>query len=398
VSFFDKVSADSKQIGFDYQDFVCLEYLMDMKQGETVGLEVLDDVHHGMVDGTKDLVQVKHSISDGGTLTNSDIDLWKTLSNWVNAAKEIKHKALKFTFYTNKKPTSEGGIVNNLISKPVCVDTILQELSLLKAKLDEAELGKTQGASPNPIHKYVIHLSSCSADELKDVLLNIEFVFDDSEIVARLRKKIEYFAVPEAISEKVLHQVIGAYKVKKFELIKGRNRLNIDYLAFRTEFQFDRIVRLAGDREVNFSRYHNFKNINNIDPIDGVFSHQLADIGIDGAEITDFAIQYAATTMFIQDLISKGEFTDSENTVFESEVLQGWKSVFRQSYIEAIVDDPSHNRIAKACLYKTAEQSVSVSNSNVSKELVEGKSIEMSDRCKIGWRNDWQDKYKVGPQ
>jgi len=153
VSFFDKVSADSKQIGFDYQDFVCLEYLMDMKQGETVGLEVLDDVHHERIDGTNDLVQVKHSIAEGGTLTNSDIDLWKTLSNWIYATKEIKNKPLRFTFYTNKKPTNEAGIVQHLISKPIQLNNVFNYLSSLKEKLEKAELSKSKDSNANPIKK-----------------------------------------------------------------------------------------------------------------------------------------------------------------------------------------------------------------------------------------------------
>lgn len=83
--FFEKVAADKSQLGFDYQDLVCLEYLVDIKPGETVGLEVFDDVHHGRIDGGKALIQVKHSVNDGAALTNKDIDLWKTLHHWSKA-------------------------------------------------------------------------------------------------------------------------------------------------------------------------------------------------------------------------------------------------------------------------------------------------------------------------
>jgi len=225
-------------------------------------------------------------------------------------------------------------------------------------------------------------------------LTNIDFAFDYSEIISRLRKKIEYFAIPVTHSEQVLHEIIGVFKVKKYELIKGGKQLNIDYQTFRTTFQFDRIMLLAGDRELDFGRYNTFKNINNIDPKDGVFSKQLADIGIEEDEITDLAIQYAATSIFLQNLISEGEFTDSENTTLESEMHQGWNNVFRQNYIQPIVDEPHHNTIARTCLYQTIAQPVNVSNSPVSKGVVEGKSIEMSDKCKIGWRKDWKNKYK----
>lgn len=394
MSFFEKVSADSKQIGFDYQDLICLEYLIDMKQGEVVGLEVLDDVHHERIDGSKFLVQVKHSISDGGTLTNSDIDIWKTLSNWVNASQELAGKSLKFTFYTNKKPTSDAGIIQNLTSKPPKLKKILNNLSEIKAKLDAAELKKKKGSSINPIKQYVDHLYSSSEDDLEHILTNIDFVFDCNNIISRLRNKIEYFAVPEIRSEQVLYEILGVFKVKKFELIKDRKRLNIDYQTFRNTFQFDRIIRLAGEREIDFGRYHAFKNINIIDPKDGLFSKMLADIGIEEDEITDFAIQYAASSMFIQTLISEGEFTDSENTTFEQEMLQGWKNIFRLNYLQSFDDEVGHSTLAKSCLYKTIDQSVTVSKSSVAKGLIEGRTIELSDKNKLGWRKDWKDKYK----
>lgn len=394
MNYFESVSADSKQIGFDYQDLVCLEYLIDMKQGETVGLEVLDDVHHERIDGSNYLVQVKHSISENGTLINSDLDLWKTLSNWVNASKELTGKELKFTFYTNKKPTSEAGIIKNLISNPTKIDEILQNLPSLKEKLDAAELKKEKGSSTNPIKKYVDHLNLCSDTELRNVFANINFVFDYDRIISRLRRKLEYFAIPKSHSEQVLYEVLGVFKVKKFELIKDRERLNIDYETFRNSFQFDRIMRLAGDRKIDFGRYHSFRNINKIDPKDGLFSKMLADIGIDGDEITDFAIQYAASSMFIQTLILDGEFTDSENTTFESEMIQGWKNIFRQNYLQTFADEDGHALLAKSCLYKTIDQSITVSNSSVAKGLIEGKSIELSDKNKLGWRQDWKKKYK----
>ncbi len=107
--FFEKVAADKTQLGFDYQDLVCLEYLIDMKPGETVGLEVFDDVHHERICGGNALIQVKHSINDSSTLTNRDIDLWKTLHNWSKALEELGPSGVEFIFFTNKKKTKQIG-------------------------------------------------------------------------------------------------------------------------------------------------------------------------------------------------------------------------------------------------------------------------------------------------
>ncbi|TOA43376.1 hypothetical protein CGK27_23790, partial [Vibrio parahaemolyticus] len=116
----------------------------------------------------------------------------------------------------------------------------------------------------------------------------------------RLRRKIEYFSIDNSKSLDVVYQLIGVYRKKKYELIKGGNKLNIDFDTFRKEFQFDRVIKLSQDRKVDFSSYHGFKNINNINPKDGVFAKQLEDINIDGDDIVEYAMEYAATSMFIQ--------------------------------------------------------------------------------------------------
>jgi len=90
--FFEKIAADKSQLGFDYQDLVCLEYLIDMRQGESVGLEVLDDVHHERIHGDNVLIQVKHSVNESESLTNRDLDLWKTLYNWAEALQHLPGK------------------------------------------------------------------------------------------------------------------------------------------------------------------------------------------------------------------------------------------------------------------------------------------------------------------
>ena len=96
--FFEQISSDKSQLGFDYQDLVCMEYLIDLRQGESIGLEVFDDVHHAKVSGVRSLVQVKHSVNDGSNLTNSDIDLWKTLHHWSVALEQPDVGEVEFIF------------------------------------------------------------------------------------------------------------------------------------------------------------------------------------------------------------------------------------------------------------------------------------------------------------
>lgn len=84
----EKTAADKSSLGFEYQDLVLVDILISLKPGEQIGLEVFDDVHTESISDELNLIQVKHSLS-GGNITERDIDLWKTLYNWLNSLPEL---------------------------------------------------------------------------------------------------------------------------------------------------------------------------------------------------------------------------------------------------------------------------------------------------------------------
>ena len=81
----DITSADSKQIGFDYQYLYFIVKLLQLSPGEEVGYEELDDVHTISFREQKTyFYQLKHTImktTDGqqSNLTLFSEDLWLSL-------------------------------------------------------------------------------------------------------------------------------------------------------------------------------------------------------------------------------------------------------------------------------------------------------------------------------
>tara|TARA_R110001599_G_scaffold336565_1_gene554365 strand:- start:4422 stop:5624 length:1203 start_codon:yes stop_codon:yes gene_type:complete len=393
-SFFEKVAADKTQLGFDYQDLVCLEYLIDLKPGESVGLEVFDDLHHERVSGTKALVQVKHSVSDGSALTNRDIDLWKTLHNWSNALDELSTVDIEFIFFTNKKKTSQSGVVQLLDNAKLDLTALVKVISNIKVDIDTKEKTKDDGATENPIKKHVDHIHALSEAKKTKLFGKISIIFSPENIFDRLTQKIEYFGISTDDALDVVRLLNGVFREQKYKLIKSDKKVEIDYETFRNDFQFNRIISISSDRKVDFSRYHHFKNVNDIDPKDGLFAKQLADIDIPQNEITEYAVEYAATNMFIQELIVGGRFSETENQSIDEEVYSAWKSRHKQLYNKSGIDsEADHKQVARDCLYKTEDASVQAANSSLSRPMVSGKSIELSDKCRIGWRKDWYDLY-----
>jgi len=393
-SFFDDISADKSQLGFEYQDLVCLEFLIEMKPGEVIGLEVFDDVHHDRISGSKVLIQVKHSVSDNSSVTNRDSDLWKTIYNWSVAIDKLDTDDIEFVFYTNKRQTTYKGFVKEISENPIDYKALESEIMLIKSDIELKESKKAPTENENPIKKYVDYISNLSHLELKRLFSKITFIYSVDSIIERLIKKVEYFSISNSESTEVVDQLIGVFKKRKYELIKSGKKMSIDYSTFRKDFQFDRIIKISQDRKIDFSRYNQFKNVNTIDPKDGLFAMQLKDIDISPQEITEHAIEYAATSMFIQKLIIDGKFSESENSTLDDEVYAGWRSLHRQIYNLLETDsEVAIKRSARDCLYKIENVTVQVSNSFLVRGMVLGKGLELSDKCRIGWRSDWQELY-----
>ncbi|WP_194206711.1 hypothetical protein [Superficieibacter sp. 1612_C1] len=117
----DKVAADKTSLGFEFQDLVYIEKLIELRLGQTLGLELYDDIHVETIaedSSIKDLIliQVKHSVNPGN-ITERDIDLWKTLYNWLKLVPDLPScRTLTFQLYTNKNINNQPFV--NLLKSP----------------------------------------------------------------------------------------------------------------------------------------------------------------------------------------------------------------------------------------------------------------------------------------
>jgi len=268
---------------------------------------------------------------------------------------------------------------------------IFMAINDIKSDLDSKEKEKAVGAAENPIKRYVDYIYGLNETKKKELFSKIRLIFSTEDIFSRLARKIEFFSISEDQALDVLHHLIGVLGEKKYNLVKSNKKVTIDYDTFRKEFQFDRIIKISQDRKVDFSRYYEFKNINSIDPKNGMFAKQLADIDVSAEDITEHALEYAATNMFIQKLIVAGEFSETENRAINEEVFHGWKSLHDSLYDRDDIDTNSeHYRVARNCVRSLGSMPVAVANSSLPRAMVAGKGIELSDICRIGWRKDWK--------
>lgn len=169
----DVTSADTKQLGFEYQYLYFIVRLLQLRSGCEVGYEALDDIHviSGGTDETQ-YIQVKHTteLSADGTpanLTMLSEDLWKTLSNWsklisdpaeqrdsIDSQKQFLQNS-SFIFATNRN-TCQNRVSEliDAVKRNACTGTNAKKASLFEISMQTTDFVEKYNANPHHSHTF----------------------------------------------------------------------------------------------------------------------------------------------------------------------------------------------------------------------------------------------------
>lgn len=383
-----KTDDEKKSIGFFYQDYVALKYLITLNEGETLGIEVYDDIHHETIYGNKTLIQVKHSINCENYLTNKDIDLWKTLYNWSNMYESLDDENISFYFYTNKLLTQENGIVKLLAAENKNIEEIRKEIDLIENQHENKE---------SKLYKYIHHIHSLNSEKIKKIINNFQFVLDDSQIIHEIKNLLKHMAVPENKIDDVFHSILGSFTDYKYNQIKQTKKVQISYELFRKTLSFDRTIQLSRNIGINFNQFFKFKSAYPNDIKKNISYNQLKDLGFDIKFIIEYCNHMAKTEAFLQHMIDEGELANSEYEDIHSIGESEWRVHHSINYLgnnfSAI--DQQHIDLAQKLYIKLITNCmINIDNSSLPRDMVIGTLIKLSDVPRIGWLQNWEDLYK----
>ncbi|WP_196062122.1 MULTISPECIES: hypothetical protein [unclassified Serratia (in: enterobacteria)] len=387
MDIFDKTSADKKSIGFFYQDYVALKYLLELKPGESIGIEVFDDIHLENISGDKILIQVKHTIDYTNNLTNKDGDLWKTLYNWSEAIKVINDRAVSLIFYTNKALTQRDGIVQLLAQSQKDIEKIKKEVKIIK----ESYKGKS-----DELYKHLTAIDSLTNLQAEKLFKSITFIHSDLEIIEQIKTLLQMFSIPENKIDDTFHSISGALAEYKYKLIKNNNKVIISYDDFRKKTGADRIIQISRNCINNFDQYYNFESAYPTDLDKRTSYKQLQDINFNSNNAVQFINYMAKTDAFFQSLINDGELTKKELELIYQKVFSEWQVKHALEYLGSdysVICD-SHIDIATALYKELIKCNICIENNDLPREMVMGSFLKLSDKPDIGWLQHWESLYK----
>jgi polyhydroxyalkanoate synthesis regulator phasin len=397
----EKTAAESKSIGFDYQYYFFLWKLLSLGTGESVGLEVKDDVHTELDSDKRIYYQVKHTIetkADGtaANLTESDIDLWKTLSNWAlvttdkHDQRDKKHEQLKFLEATsfvlasNKASSSKNAITKSIVELQEGTCTLLEALKAIRKLATTTKSDKLRG--------HIRTVLGLDDQVLEAFLSRINFELDEMDIIQKCKDAIKADKIPEQKIASVFEKLDSAIRSDNFIDIKNGQKILISFDDFYRKYR--RHYDLARNGALTISEYVGVLP----EKLDAqTFIKQLIEINdVEQDDIEELARLTCFKLKFqnnIDTWVQAGELTEDEVARFKKDGVDQWHNTHKRNFRRDPENESLHNDAALRVLDALRERKLSISEQALDTDISNGSFYELSDKPLIGWRNDWE-KYK----
>jgi hypothetical protein len=403
--FINHTSAAHVQAGFEFQFYVFFFLLLKMgSEFKSIEYETDDDIVVIKGDDKKVLIQAKNAILNQSgnvvNLTNRDTDLWHTISNWMKQYEYSTDSDFflerEFFIYTSKSIES-----NDFYKKMTDFKNEEITITILDSELDDL----ISNTIDNNILDGMNRLKSIDIDKRKQFYKRFEIksVIDTSII----QKIVDILIYDKNLPENKIPQV---YASLHSELIddgfvktcrRDKIKLTTDeiYKKLRRSFnrQFDRTLSI--DRQVD--------NLLPGDLLNHTFINQLIDIDYifpnDEDDIRKLHIKRIGSENKL--LKSRLEDHDIDKTDLENielNCLAKWDAVFGSS-ARNIRRKESNGMIANeedlknqgfACFEQINNYQLQLDTVQFDLEMTQGYFYTMSNEPRIGWRYDWERKYK----
>jgi hypothetical protein len=392
----ERHTAGAQSLGFDYQLYYFVLLALELKQGQKIGFEVKDDIHIDKEDKTI-LFQAKHTINENQNLTTLDVDLWKTLSNWIEFIKADKNflKKHSFILVTNKNE-GDNEFINTLSSFKAN-----QDIDIVLSKLKELE-NRTKDKT---IKKYINNIASLNKKSLVKFLQNTTIETNTDDIIKRVKSIIlDQIRGEERFVQSIYEKLISNIQETKYLDIKDKNKFEISREDFDKKF---RRCFYDAYKEKPLPK-RNFPVLLPENLEDQIFVQQLLDIG----DIQRGSADIQKYTMLILKALNHFSYWVDENFVlpsemndFESNSILIWANKFKSQYrqIERQITNGTLiielegeiKNLGVQLIDFLREQDLSIQDfPALDREFSNGYFYALSDSLKIGWHYDWENKYK----
>lgn len=206
-----------KQLGFEYQKLVALEYCLNAKNGEYVYIECFGDVQYGT-----ESIEVKHHEGESN-LTSNSVDVWKTLKNLVVEYEKLKSND-KFILHTTQNVPS---------------DSIFHNWSQLTKTIKYKKLNDHSiSATSKPFKDVIFDTKTISKTDFLEILDKFVIYSGEPKVdekLTQLKEHSTFKLIPDSLRSSAIG-VLQQWIIEK--AIDDSNKWVINITDFNSDLQF----------------------------------------------------------------------------------------------------------------------------------------------------------------
>lgn len=402
-TFTEKTNAIDKSIAFDFQFFYFLDAVLNIKIGESVGLEVKDDVHTQLNSDKQILIQLKHTIQKTSSglpiaLSELDIDLWKTISNWAQIISDASDGrgtvdkqilfAQKTIFLLASNKSENGG--NSFIEELNAYHIDNHRYQQVKDKLTDLEK-KTDNQT---IKKYFKNVQSLNDEVLKIFMLHVKFELNEDDVINRIKDSILGKVISAHRVDEVFTKLHSNLHKDNFLAAKAGQPIIISFKDFNSRYS-----KIFDDVRTKKLVRHQFSFVPPANLNNQTFIRQLLEIGDFKHEDSDSIIRYTTEKVMLENHLTRwvadGLLTTDDVDQMYEETKAVWHTRFRQAYRFADGMNAEEKRTkALAMIDDLRWHALSVDLNPLETRLSNGVFYYLSDLPTIGWDHEWDKKFK----
>ena len=404
-------NAMPSQIGTFYQYYYFIKQCLRLRKGDVVGFERFDDVDL-ITPEENGYYQLKHTTRKGTNgyknMSPKDADFWKTLHVWIdlinnsgpNISEFINHSC--FILVTNKR-LDDNGLINDIKdfqNSRVEFSQILEKINNMITESEKKSQEKTSKDGKQPKEgDYVKWMREAKNFTQLDMLfkntdfeeISIQDIQSEIYDILKNEKFVCASNVDNCFSE-LLGEMVKDWVAKGSEGGK--------YLSYTSESFCQRFHAIFG--KYRLAKLNFIRTITKFDDNlkDSTFIHQLLDIDDIRPDDEDFIHDYIICMLDFRknysDFDKNHDITYEDEQALEKDVIRLWGEQHRQGRHKL----PSEDEMAAArrVLGKVRDIRLQLRKEKLDQYFSNGCFYSYSDIPKIGWLQNWAEKYSKDGQ
>ena len=388
--------ATGQMLGYLYQVRLALLLLLesDFSDGQ-ISIEKIDDIAFEESGTSKEKIQAKHHITKQGNLSDTSIDLWRTLNVWIDSIDSIlQHNTKLIMITTSKAP--KGSASSFLVGDDSAERNVEQAFSILQ------NIANTHAAETNK--KYYDTFQKIDACLMRKMINQI-YILPGSTNIENLREKLLLYirsTSRPSYEEHLCDRLEGWWFDQAIKYLMSDEVMFISQKEVRTFIADIRDEYSADNLPIDID-ISNMIDENSLSKDEKIFIEQLKLIGVSQGRISKALSDYYKAFTQRSSWVRNNLLYIGELDKYEERLKDEWERLFyamedrindSEKLLQGVAIEDVKIIYGKDMYEKIQESKEYIRNRCTEAFVVRGSYHILANELKVGWHLDFKDRLK----